>query len=114
MTVEYSAVTRPGLRTPWKIRVERAGGFDGPLELRTNSSYLELFDYQQMYPEPEAMRRDGQWTILEFQEPAGDRFEFSFDARISPATLRGSSARTTVLEYGRPVVEVQYKTRVMP
>lgn len=114
LSVEYSSVTRPGLETPWVVLVQRPDGFNGPLELRTTSTYFEMFDFNRFYPEPDSMQRDGPWTILEFPEPVGDRFELSLDAKLSPATQKGETAETAVLENGAPVAAVKYRTRVMP
>lgn len=114
LTVEYADVSRPGLETPWKVRVEKPGGFDGPVTLRTTSEYLELFDLNGFSPEPDATRRDDQYSIMEFARPAGEVFQFSLDARLSPATQSSQSAVTALIDDGQVVAEVAYKTRVMP
>lgn len=114
LTVEYSEVSRPGLETPWKVRVIRPGGFDGPVTLRTTAEYLEIFDLNGFSPEPDATRRDGQFLVMEFARPAGEEFLFSLDARLSPATQSSQSANTALIDDGRIVAEVAYKTRVMP
>lgn len=114
LAVEYSSVSRPGLETPWVVSVTRQGGFDGPVELRTTADYFDLFDFNQFYPEPAGMRRDGEYVVTEFDPPEGNELMVSLDAKLSPATQNGTDARTAVLVDGSPVVEVSYRTRVMP
>lgn len=114
LAVEYSSVTRPGLETPWIVSVEKPGGFDGPIELRITADYFDLFDFNQFYPEPAGMRRDREYVFIEFDPPDGDQLLVSLDAKLSPATQNGTDARTAVMVDGSPVVEVSYRTRVMP
>lgn len=114
LTVEYSDVSRPGLETPWKVRVVSPGGFDGPVNLRTTAEYLEMFDINGFSPEPDATARDGQFFVMEFARPAGDEFVFSLDGRLSPATQSTESAKTALIDDGRVIAEVAFKTRVMP
>lgn len=114
LSVDHATVTRPGLETPWTVRVAKAGGFDAPIELRTDAAYFEMFDQNGFSTEPDAVRRDGRYVVMEFEPPAGDELVVSFDARLSPATQTGKSATTAVLVDGSPVVEVKYRTRVMP
>lgn len=114
LSAEYADVSRPGLETPWKIRVERRGGFDGPLTLRTTAAYLELFDLNGYSPEPDATRRDDEYLIMEFARPVGEEFVFSLDARLSPATQTSQAASTALIDEGRVVAEVSYMTKVMP
>ncbi|MFY9488490.1 MAG: hypothetical protein WAP35_07345 [Solirubrobacterales bacterium] len=114
LTVHHAEMTRPGLDTPWSVRVERSAGFDGPIELRTTAAYFELFDENGYTPAPDAIRKDGKYVVMEFARPEGNELVVSFDGRTSPAVQSGSSAETAILEDGAPVVAVNYRTRVMP
>lgn len=114
LTVDHAAVTRPGLETPWSARVEKPGGFDGPVQLRTDAAYFDMFDENGLSTEPDAIRRDGKYLVMEFDEPVGEEFFVSFDARLSPSTQTGESATTALVDEGVAVVQVSYRTRVMP
>ncbi|MFY9265485.1 MAG: hypothetical protein WAO61_08680 [Solirubrobacterales bacterium] len=114
LTVHFAEMTRPGLDTPWSVRVERPAGFDGPVELRTTASYFELFDENGLTPDPDATRKDGKYLVMEFAEPEGAELVVSLDARTSPAVQSGASAETAILESGDPVAVVRYRTKVMP
>ena len=59
--VEYGRITRPGLATPWAITVNRPGGFDGPITVRSTSSYFDLFDENGLDPDPAAATQTGEW-----------------------------------------------------
>ena len=113
--VHYARVTRPGLAVPWTVTVRRDGGFDGPLTVATTSSYFDLFDENAFEPEPESVTTDGEWVIWEFKTPEhSDTMEISLDTRTGPNVQWGADATTAVLEEGRPVVEVDYRTWVLP
>lgn len=115
LELRYARVTRPGLAVPWSVTVRRDGGFDGPLTLATTSRYFDLFDENAFEPEPESVTTDGEWVIWELKTPDhGDTMEVSLDTRTGPNVQWGDEATTAVLEDGRPVVQVDYRTWVLP
>lgn len=114
LTVEYAAVTRAGLATPWAVEVRHAGGFDGPVTLATTSDYMDIFDENGLDPDPATSTSTATETIWTFDPPPGDVLRVSFDARLEPAVSSGKAGRTTLLVEGRPAVSVGYRTRVMP
>ena len=115
LEVRYARVTRPGLAVPWTVTVRRDGGFDGPLTVATTSRYFDLFDENAFEPEPESVTTDGERVIWEFKTPDhGDTIEISLDTRTGPNVQWGDEATTAVLENGRPVVQVDYRTWVLP
>ena len=114
LTVTYAAVSRPGLSTPWAVRVRRPGGFDGPVTIATTDQYFNLFDENGLDPDPDAATATPGLLIWEFEPPAGEELTVSFDARLEPASHLGRSAETSILVDGAPVVSVRYTTVVMP
>lgn len=114
LAVEYAAVSRPGLATPWKIEVRRAGGFDGPVTVATTAAYFAAFDTNALDPQPASATMDGEWIIWSFHPPPGDTLGVTFDARIEPAKQSPVRGETRVLVDGRAVVSVRYMTVVMP
>ena len=114
LIVTHASVSRPGLATPWTVRVRSPGGFDGPVVLATTSRYLELFDENGLDPDPRTATATGELTIWEFEPPPGEELTVTFDGRLEPAFHTGRSATTSVLVDGEPVVTVSYRTVVMP
>lgn len=114
LTVSYPHVIRPGLAVGWEVRVTRAGGFDGPIDVATTFGYFSLFDFNNLQSLPESVSNRGEFAVWQFQAPAGDTLIVSLDARLAPAVQKGGSATTSVLVHGVPVVSVHYETRVMP
>lgn len=115
LRVRYATVARPGLAVPWEVTIRRPGGFDGPVTLATDDAYFDLFDENSFDPEPTSTLSDGRRLIWEFDPPPdSDTMTVSLDTRTGPNTQWGDSATTEILEGGRPVVAVTYRTRVMP
>ena len=114
LAVTYAEVSRPGLATPWGVEVTREGGFDGPIRIATTRSYLHLFDYNVIHPQPSAETGTPELVIWEFDPPPGETFRASFDGRLEPTEHLGPLAATSVLEGHVPVVTVRYTTRVVP
>ena len=114
LSVTYASVSRPGLSTPWTVRVRSPGGFEGPVVLATTPDYFELFDENGLDPDPRESTSTEEATVWEFAPPRGEILVVSFDARLEPAFHTGRSATTSVLVDGEPVVSVSYRTVVMP
>ena len=115
LAVRYARIARPGLSVPWAVTIRHPGGFDGPVTLTTNSSYFHLFDENAFEPEPESVTTDGELVFWEFTPPEqGDTMEVSLDTRVGPNVQWGETGRTAIVQDGRPVVEVEYETWVLP
>ena len=114
LEVTYARVTRPGLETPWIVRVAHPEGFTGPLELSTSAAYFEHLDVNAMHPEPQSANVRGELLLLEFAEPEGQVFTLRLDARTSPSYSGSVHAQTALeLPSGRGP-SVHYRTIVMP
>lgn len=114
LKVVYPAVTRPGLAVRWIVFVHRSGGFSGPIQLATTSTYFNLFDFANLDPVPSKQTASADLSIWEFDPPPGDTLRITFDGRLEPARQHGSMATTSILEEDLPVVSISYQTRVMP
>ena len=110
----YPAVTRPGLAIRWILFVHRAGGFRGPIQVGTSSTYFNLFDFNNLDPMPSKSTTSDDISIWEFDPPPGDLLRITMDGRLEPARQHGSVAVTSILENDLPVVSIRYQTRVMP
>lgn len=117
LTVEYGRITRPGLATPWALRISRPGGFQSDtIMVSTTSSYFDIFDENGLEPEPLASVDDGESIIWTFSTPPGqDTIVVSLDGRIEPSVqLRRVRATTSIFDSGSPVATAAYETIVLP
>ena len=114
MSLRYPAVARAGLDVEWQVTVNRPGGFGKELTLAVTGDYFDIFETQGFHPEPSSETRDGHTLYLTFEAPPGNTFVVYYDAYIQPASQQGTSARVAVLDRGRPVVWIDYRTRLMP
>jgi hypothetical protein len=114
LKLDYPAVSRPGLAVRWILFVHRAGGFQGPVQVATTSTYFNLFDFNNLDPVPSKQTTSTDLSIWEFDPPVGDTLRITFDGRLEPARQHGSVATTSILENDLPVVSIRYQTRVMP
>jgi hypothetical protein len=111
--IHYARITRPGLASPWAVTVHRPGGFDGPITVRSSSSYFDLFDENGLDPDAAAATQDGDMVIWEFDPPPGETFRLSLDARIEPGAQWGRDA-TTEVEIDGAIATLSYRTWVLP
>jgi hypothetical protein len=115
LDVEYPAVSRAGEPAPLHVRVEHAGGFDGPIQLALCDDLFDHLDFQSWYPTPSAETGDTSELLYEFDPPGGQVFEVSLDARSAPGQFGGVEDCTVrVLEDDVERVSVSFKSWRMP
>jgi hypothetical protein len=114
LTVTYPAVTRPGLAVRWSLEIRRRGGLGEQVTIATTSSYFDLFDFNQLYPQPSGETSDATTTIWTFDTAGAEAMRITMDGRLEPAHQYGESAVSSILVNGVPVVSVRYRTAVMP
>jgi hypothetical protein len=114
LRVEYAHVARPALAAPWRVTITHPGGFDGPVTLSTTGAYFDLFDENGLSPDPASATAGDDRLILEFDPPPGEVLQINYDGRIGPNVQWGKRATTEVVVDGEPVVDVTYRTWVLP
>ena len=114
MALRYPGVARAGLDIEWQVTVRHPGGFGKTLTLAVTGDYFDIFETQGFHPQPSAETRDGSTLYLTFDAPPGDTFVVYYDAYIQPASQQGKAARVALLAQGRPVVWIDYRTRLVP
>jgi hypothetical protein len=114
MSLRYPGVARAGLDVEWQVTVAHPGGFGKELTLGVTGDYFDIFETQGFHPQPSAETRDGHTLYLTFDTPPGDTFVVYYDAYIQPASQQGKSARLSLIDHGRPVVWIDYRTRLLP
>lgn len=114
LAVRYPTVTRGALATPFDIRIERAGGFDGPVEVALDWDWLEMWDENAFYPTPSSSWADEERLVMEFDPPDGEVLRIIYDARIQPSLQLGRDGSVAVLDDGATVVAVDFHTKVRP
>ena len=115
LTVTHPSVTRSSLPVQWELTLRHPGGFRGPVRVAVNISYYQMFDFNNLYPLPNAtLNRDGT-VLMSFSPPIGDTFTLLMDAATQPGLRSGQPATVAIVGPGEvPIVQVRYETRVMP
>jgi hypothetical protein len=114
LAVRYPTVSRPALASPFEIVVTRPGGFDGPVTIAIDQSYLEMWDENGLLPAPAAETSRGDMVEWEFDPPAGETLTVWYDARIEPAAQTGRSGSVAVIVEDETVVAADFATRLRP
>jgi hypothetical protein len=100
---------------PFRVRVERPGGFTGPIVLELSKDLGDRLDFQTWYPSPSAESADAHRLRYEFDPPEGSVFEVTLDARTAPGQPPSTSRYSiSVLDDGTAVVSVQFRMTVLP
>lgn len=115
LAVRYPTVSRPALATPFDVVIERPGGFTGPVDVAIASDWLEMWDFQSLYPSPTEETATPAAVIFTFDPPDGDVLRVFLDARIQPPQQSGADGFVAVLDDdGQPVAEVDFETEIRP
>jgi hypothetical protein len=117
LAVTYAQISRPGLATVWTARIAAVGAAPLPSELtlRTTRDYLIQFDENGLSPEPTETDQDSEYVRWTFEPPPDSReLVVSFDARLEPGWRTGKQATTAVVVDDEPVVDVSYRTWIVP
>lgn len=114
LSLRHAAIARPGLDVPWEVTVTHAGGFDSDVVLAVTGAYFDIFESQGFNPEPSDETRDGAMRYLTFNAPPGETLKVSYDAYIQPASQVGRSGTLSVVDGGRRVASVDFRTFLMP
>lgn len=117
LTVDHAAVTRPGLATPFDITVRTRDDapLPGELTIRLDSAYMAMFDENGLDPTPVTSYQTGEWLWWTFENPDGrEEIHVSFDARLEPGVQWGRTGSVAVFTGGDRLVEVVFRTWVIP
>lgn len=115
LEVEHATLTRSGQPAPLHVRVERPGGFTGPVQLSLCDDLFDHLDFQNWYPNPSAETSSDRALLYEFDPPSGPVLEVSLDARAAPGQWGGSNdCRVEVIVDDAPVVSAAFSMRVVP
>ncbi len=115
LIVEYTSTIRPALASPFRVRVESADGFDGPITIAVSRPWIEIWDENGMYPGPSAETGDHEWVEWEFDPPDGSVFNFFYDARLEPARQESQDGAVELRDdSGEVLAAVAFTTTVRP
>jgi hypothetical protein len=114
LQVRYAQIARAGLAVPLDITVTRRGGFDDDIVLAMSSRYLDLFDVNDISPEPDAATASSTQTVWRFAPPRGRTFQVSIDAEVQGGRHWGRHGRVAVMNDDVPVAVVTFKTWLSP
>jgi hypothetical protein len=113
VTVRYADRARGALAAPFEIGIEHTGGFEEPIEVRSDQRYLAIFDDNGFEPEPASVTTEGGDVIWTFDPPPGTTLTVVLDARIEPGVF-GRQAGSTSVEAEGESVRLEYTTWVAP
>lgn len=115
VTVAHATVARPGLATPFSVRVVRSGGLPDQITVTLPADYLALFDTNGLEPTPSASHVDADRVIWTFEPPDGaEVLTVTYDARLQPSLRLGRRAATVTVTAGGTTVRVPISTWVLP
>lgn len=114
LSLRYATTARSGIDVPWEVTVTRVGGFDKEIELAVTGTYFDIFESQAFIPEPSEATRDGDTVYLTFDAPEGDTFVVAYDAYIQPDRQVGEAGTISVVEDGKRLAAVEFRTRLLP
>jgi hypothetical protein len=112
--VEYPAVTRPALASPFAIEIIRPGGFDQEIEIAISRPWIEVWDENGFYPSPSGETGDEHWVVWTFEPPDGDTFRFFYDARLEPARQQDVAGTVELRDQGAVIAAIDFETEVRP
>lgn len=112
--VTFPSVVRAGPPASLEIRVERADGFQGPVDIAFDSRYMDALDQVVLSPQPEDERTAGDDVVWTFSQPAGDSLVVRIDAQVSSQARFRHRGHVAVVEHGSKVVEADFTTWVWP
>jgi hypothetical protein len=98
----------------WILHLRREGGLPPKVTIGTSVGYLDLLDFNDLEPSPDATTTTGDRVLWTFSTPPGDEMTILVDAFISTNAHRGAAAVTSVVQDGAPIAQVSYETRVAP
>lgn len=113
VTIRYADRARGALAAPFEIDVERIGGFERSVEVRTRQGYLAIFDDNGFEPEPASESTEDGDVVWTFDPPPGDTLTIVVDARIEPGVFGREHGVSTVSADG-DAVTLEYTTWVAP
>ena len=115
LQLTYATTARAGLDVPWEVTVRHTGGFPGKsLTLAVTGDYFDIYETQGFHPDASASTRDGRTLYLTFDTPPADTFVLAYDAYIQPASQVGRSGTVGVVQDGRQVVSLDFRTTLLP
>jgi hypothetical protein len=115
-TVLHAQVTRPGISTPFRLRIETLSGVALPDELLVGVpvAYLAMFDENGLDPEPDAISSDGTTETWTFHPDGQPVLVIDFDARLQPNIHSGRDAAVTIDSGDSAPLRIAFHTRVFP
>jgi hypothetical protein len=115
LEVDHPSVARPGLAAPLVIEVSDPAGFAAPITVAVSRTYIGMWDWNAMLPEPSGQTVDGDRVVFEFDPPDGDVLVVRLDGRIEPGVQSARAGEIALLDdAGADAAVVEVRTRVMP
>lgn len=115
LAVTYPQVARSGLDVPFVVDLaHRSGPISQPVTLAFENHYLDVFEHQDLRPDPDGAVAAPRFTSYTFSSPPGDRFRATFDVYVQPSAQLPVSTDVVAIVAGRKVARVHVRTWLAP
>lgn len=115
MTVTYPQVARAGLDVPFRVDlVSAAGPVAQPVTLAFENHYLDVFEHQDLRPDPDSAVAAPRFAYYTFAAPPGPAFRASFDVYVQPSAQLPVSTDVVAVVGGQEVARVRVRTWLAP
>jgi hypothetical protein len=112
--VGYPSIVRNGPPTNLDIEVRRDAGFDAPVEVSFDASYLAALEQVEISPAPDSEKSAGDDVVWTFSPPNGDELTVRITAEFASGVHFARSGHAGVRENGQTVVEADFTSWVWP
>jgi hypothetical protein len=112
--VGYPSIVRNGPPTHLDIEVRRDVGFDAPVEVSFDASYLAALEQVEISPAPDSEASAGDDVVWTFSPPAGEELTVRVTAEVASGVHFSRSGHAGVRERGRTVAQADFTSWVWP
>lgn len=114
--ISYPAVTRGGLPARWllDIRTDDGSSLPASIEIRTTAEYFDIFDHNDLTPEPDATWQSDMLSWTYRPESGDSSLRIELDIRTQPNARWRHAANTDVVVDDVTIVSFEYATFVVP
>ncbi len=112
--VQYPYVVRDGPPASFTVTVRRPSGFDGPVEIVLDASYLSAWEQPEVSPQPDSEQSEGDDVVWTFSPPDGRTLVVRVDGQLSSEARFAHHGRVAVRDQGKTVAGVALTTWVWP
>lgn len=112
--LEYTAIARRGITTPWQLTIRRTGGLPKTVDVAVSLAYLDALQMQRVSPDPSDATTTSDAEVWTFSTAGNDTLVVSLDANTDPQTTPFRHKGTVTVRAGTDVATLHFTTMVVP